>query len=77
MKNILKIIDKYKSKIIVILLSIIIIMLGIKKHFIFIPLILVIIIDLLYFIPDLRKKAVIFMKELKRKFTNKDKPQHA
>ena len=77
MKNLLRFIDKYKSEIIVILLSIIIIILGIKKHFIVIPLILVIIIDLLYFIPDLRKKAVIFMKELKRKFTNKDKPQHA
>ena len=76
MKKIIKIINKYKLELIVILLSIIIIMLGIKKHFLIIPLILVIIIDALYFIPNLRKKVVIFMKNVKR-LKNKEKPQHA
>lgn len=77
MKNILKIINKYKLEMVVILLSIIIVILGIIKHFIIIPLILVVIIDALYFIPNLRKKAVIFMKNLIRKFKNHEKPQHA
>lgn len=76
MDSLIKFLDKYKNDIIVIILSILILMLGslLIGNFI-IPFVIVLIINCIYFIPFLRRKAHIFMKNVKKMSYNK--PAHA
>ena len=76
--NLIKILRKYKVDIIVIIASILVIILGSLLMNWIIPLVMVLIIDLIYFVPYLRKKALIFMKNVKRMSNNKKStPAHA
>ena len=76
MKNIIKLLKKYKVDIIIGVISIIFIILFLKVK-LFILLILLTLIDLLYFIPFTRKKSLIFMKNLKKIVKKEPTGRHA
>lgn len=79
MMNLIRILKKYKIDIIVIISSILIFLLGSLLMGWIIPLIIVAIVDCIYFVPFLRKKALIFMKNVKKMSNNKSQitPAHA
>ena len=62
MKDIKKLFYKYKPKILVGVISLLLIILGILLFSSIIPAILVFLIDVIYYVPYLRNKAVIFMR---------------
>lgn len=78
--NIINLLNKYKIDIITALASVLIIIFGILLFGSIIPLIIVLLIDSIYFVPFLKKKAVIFMKNSKKMINNKNNtptPAHA
>ena len=75
MKDIKKIFYKYKPKILVGVISLLLIILGILLFSSIIPAILVLLVDAIYFVPFLRKKAVIFMRNVVNR--NQKKGVHA
>ena len=74
-KKLIKLLYKYKPKIIVGIISLLLIIIGILLFSSIIPIIPIILIDAIYYIPFLRKKAVIFMKNVLNR--NKPKGAHA
>ena len=72
-KKLIKLFYKYKPKIIIGIISLLLIIIGILIFSSIIPIIPIIIVDVIYYIPFLRKKAVIFM----RNVLNRDKKKGA
>ena len=74
-KKLIKLFTKYKPKIIVGVISLLLIIIGILLFSSIIPIIPIIIVDVIYYVPFLRKKAVIFMRNILNR--NKKKGAHA
>ena len=66
MKKIIKLYKKYKTEILVGIVSLLLIILSTLIFASIIPAILIIIVDIIYYVPYLRRKAVIFMKNVKK-----------
>lgn len=75
MSKMLKLLKLYKIDLVIALISIILIIVFLVNGFI-IPFIILLLLDIVYFVPTLRKKCIIFIKNAKKR-KKKKKPAHA